>query len=111
MGEVPDTLVNGETPDISEFSQFKWYEWVKYRDQQVAFPDDNFVLGRYLGPSTDIGTAMTCKMLNIKGSYVHRSTVRALTPDEIADPLEIKEREVFDNAIELKLGPVAKPED
>ena len=25
MGEVPDTLVNGESPDISEFSQFKWY--------------------------------------------------------------------------------------
>ena len=111
MGEVPDTLVNGETPDISEFSQFKWYEWVKYRDQQVAFPEDNFVLGRYLGPSTDIGPAMTCKLLNIKGNYIHRSTVRALTPDELVDPLEIKEREVFDKAIELKLGPAAKPED
>ena len=111
MGEVPDTLVNGETPDISEFSQFKWYEWVKYRDQQVAFPEDNFVLGRYLGPSTDIGPAMTCKLLNIKGNYIHRSTVRALTDDELADTLEIKEREAFDQAIEIKLGPAAKPED
>ena len=26
MGEVPDTLINGETLDISEFRQFKWYE-------------------------------------------------------------------------------------
>ena len=111
MGEVPDTLVNGESPDISEFSQFKWYEWVKYRDQQVAFPDDNFVLGRYLGPSTDIGPAMTCKLLNVKGNYIHRSTVRALTDDEVADILEIKERKAFDTAIEIKLGPASKPED
>jgi len=111
MGEVPDTLANGETPDISEFSCFKWYQWVKYRDQQVSYPDDNFVLGRYLCPSTDIGPAMTCKLLNIKGNYLHRSTVRALTPDELMDPLEIKAREAFDKAIEEKLGPAAKPED
>ncbi len=62
IGEVTDTLVNGETPDISEFSSFKWYLWVKYRDQQVAFPDDKFVLGCYLLLSTDIGPAMTCKL-------------------------------------------------
>ena len=111
MVEVPDTLVNGKIPDISELPQFKWYAWVKYRDQQVAFPDDNFVLGRYLGPITDIGPAMTCKLLNIKGKYIHHSIVRALTPDELADPLEIKEREAFDQAKEIKLGPAAKPED
>ena len=111
MGEVPDTLANGETPDISEFSCFKWYQWVKYRDQQISYPDDNFVLGRYLCPSTDIGPAMTGKLLNIKGNYLHRSTVRALTPDELLDPLEIKAREAFDKAIEEKLGPAAKPED
>ena len=43
MGETPETLALGETPDISEFAAFKWYEWVKYRDQHVAFPDDIFV--------------------------------------------------------------------
>ena len=68
---------------VSEISQSKCYEWVKYRDQQVAFPNDNFVLGRYLGPSTDIGPAMTCKLLNNKGNYIHRSTLRALTADEL----------------------------
>ena len=46
QGEVPETLVCGETPDISEFASFQWYEWIKFRDQQVAFPHDNFVLGR-----------------------------------------------------------------
>ena len=53
-GENPETLVSGETPDISEFASFQWYEWVKYRDQQVPYPDDNFVLATYLGPSFDV---------------------------------------------------------
>ena len=109
MGKVPDTLVNGESPDISEFSQFKWCEWVKYRDQQVIFPDNNFVLWRYLGPRTDIAPTMTCKLLNIKGNYIYRSTVRALTDDEVADIIEIKARAAFDMAIATKLEPAAKP--
>ena len=54
---------------------------------------------------------MTCKILNVKGNYIHRSTVRALTPDEVADVLEIKERNAFDIAIAAKLGPCSKPED
>ena len=65
-------MVCGETPDISEFASYKWYEWIKFRDQQVAFPHDNFVLGRYLGPSFDIGPAMTAKILKKNGEYVHQ---------------------------------------
>ena len=110
-GETPETMVNGETPDISEFAQFKWYEWVKFRDQQVAFPDDKLALARYLGPSFDIGPAMTAKLLTKNGQYVHRSTYRGLTEDEILDPLEIKLREQFDIAISEKLGEGAKPAD
>ena len=104
-------MVCGETPDISEFASYQWYEWIKFRDQQVAFPHDNFVLGIYLGPSFDIGPAMTAKILKKNGEYVHRSTYRSLTDDELKDPLEIKEREQFDIAIENKLGPSAKPDD
>ena len=110
-GETPETLALGETPDISEFAAFKWYEWVKYRDQQVAFPDDNFVLARYLGPSFDIGPAMTAKLLIKNGQYIHRSTFRGLTDDELADPNQIKERKEFDISITEKLGASAKPED
>ena len=111
MGETPETLALGETPDISEFATFKWYEWVKYRDQQVAFPDDNFVLARYLDPSFDIGPAMTTKILIKNGQYIHRSIFRGLTDDELADPNQIKERSEFDISITEKLGASAKPED
>ena len=49
-GQVPETIVSGETADISPFAIYDWYEWVKFRDSTVAFPDDKFVLGRDLGP-------------------------------------------------------------
>jgi hypothetical protein len=32
-----------------------------FRDQPVAFPDNNPVLGRYLGPAIDVGPALTAK--------------------------------------------------
>ena len=27
-GEVPDTIMSGETSDISQFCEFEWLEWV-----------------------------------------------------------------------------------
>jgi hypothetical protein len=110
-GETPETWLSGETADISEFAEFGWYDWVKFRDTVVPYPQDKLVLGRYLGPSTDIGPAMTAKILKSNGEYVHRTTVRALTEDELQDSDEAKERALFDVEIERRLGPSAKPED
>ncbi len=46
------------------------------------------MLGKYLGPSIDVGPAMTTKILTPTGEVVHRSTYRPLTPEEIADPVQ-----------------------
>ena len=62
-GETPETMLSGETADISKFAEYGWYDWVKFRDTNVPYPEDKLVLGRYLGPSTDIGPAMTAKIL------------------------------------------------
>jgi hypothetical protein len=110
-GEVPETIVSGETSDISQFCEFYWYQWVKFRDTSVSFPGDKEVLGRYLGPSIDIGPAMTAKIMKSNGQYAHRTTLRALTPDEEASSDEIKARDAFDEAIHKALGPGSKPED
>ena len=58
-GQVPETIVSGETADISPFALFKWYEWVMYHDMSIPFPKMPLVLGRNLGPAIDIGPAMT----------------------------------------------------
>jgi hypothetical protein len=110
-GEVPETLVTGQTPDISQFCELEWYEWIKFYDSEAPFPDDKMVTGRYLGPSLDVGPAMTAKILKQNGERIHRSTYRALTDDEINDPVEQQERAEFDASIKEKLGPEAKPDD
>ena len=42
-------------------------------------------LCHYLGPSIDVGPAMTTKILMENGQVLHRSTYRLLTPDELLD--------------------------
>jgi hypothetical protein len=110
-GETPETMLTGETADISEFAEFGWYDWVKFRDTVVPYPEDKLVLDRYLGPSTDIGPAMTAKILKSNGQYVHLTTLRGLTDDEVRDEDEIKSRKLFDEEIDRRLGPKAKEED
>ena len=110
-GEVPETLITGETSDISPLAQHGWYEWVMFRDTSVSFPDSKMVLGRYLGPSIDVGPAMTAKILKANGKVMHRGTYRALTPKEIASEEHQKERQAFDASVLQKLGGVFKAED
>jgi hypothetical protein len=110
-GQVPETMVSGQTPDISPFAAFRWYEWVMFRDTMVSYPEDKMVLGRDLGPALDIGPAMTRKLLKKNGMVVYRSTVRPLTPDEVADPVRISERQEFDAAIITALGEPLTDED
>ena len=42
-------IVTGETPDISEWAEFEFYQPVWYFDQQVDFPDEKQKLARWLG--------------------------------------------------------------
>jgi hypothetical protein len=77
-GETPETMLSGETADISEFAEFGWYDWIKFRDTKVPCPQDKLVLGRCLGPSADVGPAMTAKTLKQNGQHVHRTTRKRL---------------------------------
>ena len=109
--KVPETVMSGETSDISQFCEFEWYEWVYFRDQTVSYPEDKLVLGRYLGPSIDVGPVLTAKILKDNGQIVHRSTYHGLTPEEIESPFEQAERKKFDEKIEIALDPKASLED
>jgi hypothetical protein len=82
QGEVPETVMSGETSDISQFCEFAFCDWIMFRDQPVAFPDNNRVLGCYLGPAIDVGPALTTKILKANGEVVYRSTYFTLTDVE-----------------------------
>ncbi len=111
QGEVPETVMSSETSDISQFCEFAFYDWIMFRDQPVAFPDDNPVLGQYLGPAIDVGPALTAKILKANGEIVYQSTYRALTDAERTNAAHVSRRVEFDHNIQDKFGPETSPDD
>ena len=110
-GQTPETIMSGSTADISNICEFAWFDWVMFRDNVPTYPDDKLILGRYLGPATDVGSAMTMKILKQNGQVVYRSTVRHLTNEELGDEVHTKSRREFDQAIAESHGPAATVED
>jgi hypothetical protein len=85
QGQVPETIMTGQTADISPLVEHEWYEWVKFWDVRSGYPDLKEVLGRWLGPSIDIGPAMCSKILKQNGQIAYTSSFRGLTADEMHD--------------------------
>ena len=95
-GELPKTVMSGETYDISQFCGLGWYGWIYFRDNAVQFLDENIVLGRYLGPSIDISPAFTTRILKQNGGVANISIYHALIPEEIDSSTEKDLLEKFD---------------
>jgi hypothetical protein len=110
-GQVPQTRMTGQTADISQFFELGWYDWCLYHDSAISFPEDKLVLGRWLGPSIDIGPAMTGKILKENGNTRHVSTYRPLTKDEYHDPVKIEQMKQYTIQIHEALGPAAEESD
>ena len=60
-GQVPETIMTGNTADISTICQFGWYDWVMFYDNIPSLPDNKARLGRYLRPVIDVGSMLTSK--------------------------------------------------
>ncbi len=110
-GEVPETIMTGSTTNISHICEFGWYDWVMFRDNLSTFPDNKLILGRYLGPVTDVGSALTAKILKSNGQTVCRLTLRHLTDEETHCPIHLETRRVFDETVASHLGPNATDQD
>ena len=96
QGQVPETVLSGQTADISPFVELPWYGWVYYWDSKAQYPESKEKLGRWLGPLIDTGPAMTAKVLKPNGQLLHVSTYRPLSDDEMQDPGEKRKREQYD---------------
>ena len=104
-GEVPATWMGNGTFDISPICECEWYEWIYCRDEKAKFPQASEVLGRSLGPASDIGGAMCMRILNATGKVRHGSTIRGLTPAELLSEENKKACDVFDAAIAVTRDP------
>ncbi len=53
--------MNGETANITHLCEFAWYDWIYFRDSSISYPEDKWVLGRWLGPARDVGPTLCAK--------------------------------------------------
>lgn len=61
-GECGATIIFGETADISHLAEFSFYDWVWFISPKES-NFDRMTLGRWLGPSFDVGEALTYALL------------------------------------------------
>ena len=106
-------IITGETPDISEYIDFGFYDWVTYRTNAGL---GELSLGRWLGVSHKIGQAMSYWILTVTGRVISCTTVQRLTnleqsTDEWKDRMEryttaIQEHVVNVRDVDLNIGDV-----
>ena len=100
-GRTPLEMVTGETPDISEYLDFGFYDWCWYHENAGL---GELKLGRWLGVSHRIGSAMSYWILTDKCEIMSRVSVSRVTNLE-QETNEVKQRqEEFSKAIAPRLG-------
>jgi hypothetical protein len=82
-----------------------------FRDNVPTFPEVKLILGQYLGPATNVGSALTAKILKSNRQTVCRSTLRHLSDKEIHCPIHQEVQRVFDETTANHLGPNATDQD
>ncbi len=75
-----------------------------YRPGTVDYPDECLFLEKYLGPTIDVGPAMTAKILQYNGKIVYRSTYQSLTIKEHANDTVQQDMVTFKETAEVLLG-------
>ncbi len=101
-GRTPYEILTGNTPDISEFLEFSWYQPIWYYEPS-AFPNQERLLARWIGIAHRVGQAMCYWILPHTGIPIARTTIQAITPEEL-QTLEIQQQlEKYDESIAIKL--------
>ena len=100
QNQVPETILTGETADISALAEYGWYDWVVYLDPR----DHEEHLGRWLGPANDdVGSAMTSKILQKNCEVIYCPNTRPLTQTEWESSSHQQTRAEYDEAVQAKL--------
>lgn len=102
QGEVPTTVLTGDTPDISHLCEFSWYEPVWYIDTIDKM--QNKKLARYLGPSHDAGQAMASKIFLSNGRIIVGSSVIPLSTEDRNNPIVSQQIIDYDESVKRVLG-------
>ena len=79
QGRTPLGALTGETPDISQYLDFAWYDWVWYRTNAGL---DIPKLGKFLGVAHSASNMLTFHILPESGIPIQAGTVQRVTKPE-----------------------------
>ena len=100
-GRTPLEQLTGETPDISEYLDFSFYDWCWYNDNAGL---GETKLGRWLGVAHHVGSLMAYWILPLKGHIISRTTVSRVTNLEQQQTDVIHRLAEFDSAITARFN-------
>jgi hypothetical protein len=103
QGRTPMEILIGDTPDISEYMAFHWYQPIWYIDG-ASFPDDKKKIGRWLGVSHRVGQAMCFWILTENATVISRTSVQAISRDELKTITVTDKLKDFDQRIDSRIG-------
>ena len=99
-GRTPIEIITGITPDISEYLDFGFYDWVVFRSEAGLGPIE---LGRWLGVSHRIGQQMSYWILPRSGIPISVVTVQRLTNLEQSTDEWKKRMDEYDRQVQPKM--------
>jgi hypothetical protein len=88
-------MVTGNTPDITEYVEFSWYQPIFYYED-LPFPETRRKIARWLGVAHRVGQALCYWLLANSGQVIARTTVQQPTDDELSSPVIQQEIRDFD---------------
>ena len=94
--------LTGNTTDISEWADFEFYDWCWYWDSTEA--EVNPKIGRWLGVSHRVGSALCYWVLTESGKVIARTTVQHMTTTDLSTDENKAKVEVFTERITKILG-------
>ena len=68
---------HGNTPDISAYILFHFWEKILYLDTDIAYPESKEIPGHFLGIAKNTGDALTFNILSQEGTRLTRSVIRS----------------------------------
>ena len=96
-GQTPIEKITGETPDISKWVDFEFYQIVRYWDQA----NKEGKIGRWLGVSHRVGSRLAYWVINEKGNIFSQTTMQHLTDTEILNQVTQEEISAYEDFLSI----------
>lgn len=103
-GQVGTTCMTGNTADVSHIVNFTFYEWIWYHTPGDTGVKTRMQLGKWCGPSFDVGDALCYAVINSKGSILHKTSVFPLKDEELRSEHIKAMKSEWETELKAKLG-------